>query len=99
MSASVDSSPRGVAAFVAPRHGVVARSQLRALGLSDEKVDRWRVELDGYQFHGTRAAFERDRRKDAALLAAGYRTMRLTWRRLAEEPLRVAAELGATLRA
>src|SRR3954471_11895655 len=42
MSASVDSSPRVVAAFVAPRHGVVARSQLRALGLSDEKIDRWR---------------------------------------------------------
>src|SRR4051812_12103815 len=42
MSAAVDSSPRVVAAFVAPRHGVVGRSQLRALGLSDEKIDRWR---------------------------------------------------------
>src|SRR4051794_8608573 len=42
MSASVDSSPRVVAAFVAPRHGVVSRSQLRALGFSDEKIDRWR---------------------------------------------------------
>src|SRR3954469_19323634 len=41
MSASVDSSPRVVAAFVAPRHGVVGRSKLRALGLSDEKIDRW----------------------------------------------------------
>src|SRR3954452_11233583 len=42
MSASMEISPRVVAAFVAPRHGVVARSQLRALGMSDEKVDRWR---------------------------------------------------------
>jgi very-short-patch-repair endonuclease len=57
------------------------------------------VELDGYQFHGTRAAFERDRRKDAALLAVGYRPLRVTWRRLTDEPLRLAAELGATLRA
>ena len=31
------------------------------------------VEVDGYAFHRSRAAFERDRARDAALLAAGYR--------------------------
>ena len=42
------------------------------------------VELDGYEFHGTRQAFERDRERDATTLAAGYRTVRITWERLTE---------------
>ena len=40
------------------------------------------VELDGYEFHGTRQAFESDRERDATLLAAGYVTIRITWDRL-----------------
>jgi very-short-patch-repair endonuclease len=36
------------------------------------------VELDGYAYHRTRKSFERDRRRDAALLTAGYRTLRVT---------------------
>jgi very-short-patch-repair endonuclease len=55
------------------------------------------VEVDGYDFHRTRAAFERDRRKDAALTAAGYRVVRVTWRRLRDEPYSVTAQLGALL--
>jgi predicted transcriptional regulator of viral defense system/very-short-patch-repair endonuclease len=38
------------------------------------------VETDGWNSHRTRAAFERDRAKDAALTAAGYRVVRFTWR-------------------
>ena len=34
------------------------------------------VEVDGWNFHHTRQAFERDRRKDAALQTAGYRVVR-----------------------
>ena len=41
------------------------------------------VEIDGYRYHATRAAFERDRRKDAALQAAGYRIIRITWKKAA----------------
>jgi very-short-patch-repair endonuclease len=52
------------------------------------------VELDGYEFHRTRAAFERDRRRDADLLLAGYRTVRFTPRRLWDE----AAEVASVLR-
>jgi Protein of unknown function (DUF559) len=37
------------------------------------------VETDGWEAHGTRAAFESDRAKDAALTAAGYRVVRFTW--------------------
>jgi very-short-patch-repair endonuclease len=57
------------------------------------------VELDGYAFHGHRGAFERDRARDAALLAAGYRVVRLTHRRLDEEGAAVAAQLHALLQA
>jgi very-short-patch-repair endonuclease len=38
------------------------------------------VETDGWETHGTRAAFEADRAKDAALTAAGHRVVRFTWR-------------------
>jgi very-short-patch-repair endonuclease len=40
------------------------------------------VELDSWEYHRTRAAFERDRARDAALVAAGYRPLRFTWRQL-----------------
>jgi predicted transcriptional regulator of viral defense system len=38
------------------------------------------VETDGWRTHRTRAAFESDRAKDAALTAVGYRVVRFTWR-------------------
>jgi putative AbiEi antitoxin of type IV toxin-antitoxin system/uncharacterized protein DUF559 len=37
------------------------------------------VETDGWETHRTRAAFEQDRRRDAALTAAGWRVVRFTW--------------------
>jgi len=39
------------------------------------------VEVDGHAFHGHRAAFEHDRRRDQVLAGAGYRVIRVTWRR------------------
>jgi very-short-patch-repair endonuclease len=44
------------------------------------------VELDGYQGHRTRRAFEEDRRRDAKHLLAGLHTLRVTDRWLAREP-------------
>ena len=44
------------------------------------------VEFDGFQFHADRAAFERDRRRDAELQARGYRVIRVTWRHLIDDP-------------
>lgn len=55
------------------------------------------VEVDGYAFHATRAAFERDRGRDAALAAAGFRVMRVTWRQVTDEPEAVVARLAAAL--
>jgi very-short-patch-repair endonuclease len=55
------------------------------------------VEVDGYSFHRDRAAFERDRRRDAALMAAGMRVMRFTWRQIVEEQLTVVARIAQVL--
>lgn len=55
------------------------------------------VELDSWEHHGHRAAFERDRARDPKLLLAGYRTIRVTHRRLSDEPEQLAAELRALL--
>jgi very-short-patch-repair endonuclease len=42
------------------------------------------VETDGHRHHGTRAAFERDRERDALLTALGWRVVRITHRRVAQ---------------
>jgi len=55
------------------------------------------VELDGFETHGTRAAFERDRARDRELQAAGWRVIRVTRRQLRDEPARVAAAVRALL--
>jgi very-short-patch-repair endonuclease len=55
------------------------------------------VELDGHEFHRTRAAFERDRIRDAALQLAGFRVLRITYRRLEQEPAEVIATVRALL--
>lgn len=55
------------------------------------------AEVDGYAFHHTREAFERDRRRDTALHLAGYAVLRITWDRLTREPEAVVADLAAAL--
>ena len=46
------------------------------------RAQRLVLEIDGYRFHSTRAAFERGRAKGAKLAAAGLSVMRATWRQL-----------------
>ena len=55
------------------------------------------AELDGRAVHGTAAAFERDRSRDRALSAAGWRVVRITWRQLSEVPRELAADIGVLL--
>jgi very-short-patch-repair endonuclease len=55
------------------------------------------VEVDGYAFHSKRSSFERDRRKDAELMLAGYRVIRSTWRQIVEEPEATVATLAQAL--
>jgi very-short-patch-repair endonuclease len=53
------------------------------------------VEIDGWAFHSSRAAFERDRIRDADLQTRGYRILRFTPRRLVQEPEAVVAAVAA----
>jgi very-short-patch-repair endonuclease len=55
------------------------------------------VETDGWRAHRTRGAFERDRRRDADLLAAGWSVVRVTWAQLTREPAWVAGRLRQAL--
>ncbi len=59
---------------------------------------RLAAELDSWEFHGHRAAFERDRARDTTLQVAGYRTIRITHRRLHQEAPTLAKDLRALLR-
>ena len=47
------------------------------------------LEADSYEFHGTRQAFERDRRRDQLLRLADYEPLRITWRQLSRHPEQV----------
>jgi very-short-patch-repair endonuclease len=57
------------------------------------------VEVDGYAFHANRHAFERDRARDADLIARGERVARVTFRQIVGEPEAVIARLAAALAA
>ncbi len=57
------------------------------------------VEMDSWEFHGHRAAFERDRARDAAMQAAGYRVIRFTHCQLETEAPRIATQLRRLLAA
>ena len=60
-------------------------------------AERLVVEVDGYAYHAGRDAFERDRRRDTDLLAAGRRVIRVTWRRIVDEPEAVIAAIAQAL--
>jgi very-short-patch-repair endonuclease len=55
------------------------------------------VELDGYEHHARRSAFEGDRIRDAELAARGIRVMRVTWHELTRAPEAVLVRLGGAL--
>lgn len=55
------------------------------------------IELDSWEYHRHRDAFERDRARDPELLLAGYRTIRVTHRRLDNEASALAAQIRALL--
>jgi hypothetical protein len=58
---------------------------------------RLAVEADSFEFHRHRAAFERDRARDAEMQAEGFAVVRLTNRRLDREAEAVAAQLRKLL--
>jgi very-short-patch-repair endonuclease len=85
------------------RHGLPEPA--RNVQVLDREVDalwpsaRLVIELDSWEHHGHRAAFESDRARDPKLLLAGYKTVRVTHRRLDAEAEELAAEINEFLRA
>jgi very-short-patch-repair endonuclease len=68
------------------------------------RSERVVIEVDSWEFHRTRAAFERDREKSRVLQAAGWRCVPVTYLQLANASGEVARDLrrllsGATLAA
>jgi very-short-patch-repair endonuclease len=61
------------------------------------REERLVVEVDGFRFHASRAAFERDRLRDAELQAGGLRVMRVTWRQLTREREATLARIARAL--
>ncbi|MGL5405413.1 MAG: endonuclease domain-containing protein [Propionibacteriaceae bacterium] len=56
------------------------------------------VEIDGWEFHGDRKAFETDRFKSNNLTSQGWLVIRVTWRQLSENPDWVENILRSTLK-
>jgi very-short-patch-repair endonuclease len=74
------------------------------------KIDRfevdflWRdrrlvVEVDGWESHRTRSAFEEDRARDVRLAVRGYEVVRFTWRQVTEDARAVAQTIRLLLQA
>lgn len=60
-------------------------------------TERIVLEFDSYEFHATRAAFERDRRRDAVLTRAGYLVLRTTWHELTAQSHALVARIAEAL--
>ena len=57
------------------------------------------VELDSRAAHATPAAFETDRERDRVLQTAGWRAVRVTWRQLTEDRVRLVEDVRTLLAA
>jgi len=55
------------------------------------------VEVDGFAFHSSRAAFEKDRLRDAELQARGFRVLRVTWRQIVDRKEATLARIAQAL--
>ncbi len=56
------------------------------------------LECDGWTYHGLqRSTFERDRRRDADLIAAGWIVLRFTYRAITSRPRDTADRIAAAV--
>jgi very-short-patch-repair endonuclease len=58
---------------------------------------RFGVELDTYETHGTRDAFERDHERDLVFALAGIETIRVSERQFRREPNQISARVATLL--
>jgi very-short-patch-repair endonuclease len=63
------------------------------------REERVVAEVDGWEFHSARDAFERDRARQNRLVAAGWTVLRFTWRDLVRDPDRVVNTIRSVLAA
>ena len=70
-----------------------------AAELIGREKQRLAIETDGEETHGTQIAFQRDRWRDQLLVAAGYRTSRITWAQIRDEPNAVVNRIARMLKA
>ncbi|WP_441788414.1 hypothetical protein [Leifsonia sp. 2MCAF36] len=69
------------------------------VGRVDARVDGVLfVEVDGFQFHGDQASFERDRVRDTELTLVGGRRLRFSARQIIDGPDVAVATVEAVLR-
>jgi very-short-patch-repair endonuclease len=61
------------------------------------RAERLVVEVDGWESHGTRSAFEQDRSRDVHLKLLGFDVVRFTWRQIALDRATVAATIRGLL--
>jgi very-short-patch-repair endonuclease len=83
-----------------PRPRLNATLSIRGRFLKPDCIwdeQRLLLELDGREVHGTEQAFEDDRQRDRILLAEGWRSTRVTWRQLRDEPAAIATDLRRLL--
>jgi very-short-patch-repair endonuclease len=73
----------------APVYGFTVDFYWREVGLV--------VEVDGYQWHASKSAFERDRRKDAILRGNGLELTRVTWDQVKRQRLATTARIASQL--
>ena len=59
---------------------------------------RLAIEIDGWAWHHNPERFQEDRRRQNALVAAGWTVLRFTWADLVERPEQVLATVVRTLR-
>jgi very-short-patch-repair endonuclease len=55
------------------------------------------IEVDGYDPHGARKAFDADRERQNRLVLAGWTVIRFTWTQVVREPGNVARQVRAAL--
>lgn len=83
-------------------NGLVVVQQITIAGVGRVDFllgDRLIIEVDGYEFHSSRADFEEDRRRDAAASALGYRTLRFSHTQVERnDPIVIASIRAAVAR-
>lgn len=79
-----------------PQHPVVIDGTAYRLDFAypEHKVA---IEGDGFAFHSDREVFEHDRRRQNALVLAGWVVLRFTWRQIVREPAFVVEQVRSAL--